>query len=224
MDNSGPVVIEREVGHHVSVAPDLTEPDDTLQAQGDAVLAQLAAGEAVRAEAEQLVERLRARGWEGDDVLADELAAVLKGEEPAGRPLPVRLDDLANELGGDPLQESGALDLITGEVVPGALTDPMWDTDDEAYDFESEPDRWLHLPPRESGPGWGDMALFAERTEPPLRDRLEVALHGKGAFRRFKDELFRADLLGDFYTFANDRELGRARQFLADEGIRAVPS
>jgi len=205
------------------VTDDLSQPDDTLQAQGDALLARLAAGEEATAEGEELVARLRARDWEGDDVLVEDLRAALGGAAVLARRLPVALDELAGQLEGDPMQEPGMLDLKTGEVVPHFMTEAGWVDEETVIDVEEDPDRWLALPWPESGRAWDDMALFADRTDPPLRDRLVRALHGRTPFRRFRDVLFEADGLRAFHAFADDRQRGRARRFLADEGIRVAP-
>lgn len=62
--------------------------------------------------------------------------------------------------------------------------------DEEAGDDEIDPDRYVAIPKRESHEAYEDMADFAETvTNAHLRDLLEVALGGKGAFRRFKDVL-----------------------------------
>lgn len=47
---------------------------------------------------------------------------------------------------------------------------------------------------------------------------------GKGSFRRFRDLIHDEDLADTWYAFSNDRQLGRARAFLADEGIHASSS
>jgi hypothetical protein len=201
----------------------LSDPDDTLQAQGEELLARLASGEAIDVEVDELVARLRSRDWEGDDVLAEELTAGRDGVVLLGRRLQVALDELAGALEGDPVQDPGYLDLRTGEVVPGFMTDPMWVGEDDARDVDEEADDHLALPMVESRSAWHDMAVFAERADQPLRDRLERALRGRGAFRGFRDELARAEVLRDFHAFSDDRQRGRARAFLATQGVRAVP-
>jgi hypothetical protein len=51
-----------------------------------------------------MIAALRERGWEGDDVLTDQLDALLgSGVLPDLRPLPVDLDELAGILEGDPM-------------------------------------------------------------------------------------------------------------------------
>lgn len=65
------------------------------------------------------------------------------------------------------------------------------------------------------------MAAFAGRNhDAALRDRLERSIEGKGAFRRFRDIVHEEGLAQQWYAFSTDRQLGRARAFLAGEGIR----
>src|ERR1700730_3941786 len=78
-------------------------PENGLQAFGDWVLAALeqdadGAAEAAR----RMIAALRERDWEGDDVLADQFAALL-GSSASLRPLRVDLDELAGILEGDPM-------------------------------------------------------------------------------------------------------------------------
>ncbi|MFC9362540.1 hypothetical protein ACFTZB_38950, partial [Rhodococcus sp. NPDC057014] len=69
--------------------------------------------------------------------------------------------------------------------------------------------------------GWRDMAAFAQRQhDSGLRERLEWAIEGKGAFHRFRDLVHQEGLADQWYAFSTDRQLGRAREFLADQGIR----
>jgi hypothetical protein len=74
-------------------------------------------------------------------------------------------------------------------------------------------------------PSWiwyQDMADFADGiTDERTRNRLAGAIQGKGAFRRFKDELHReyADLLPVWYAFRDTRARRRAVQWLADNSL-----
>jgi uncharacterized protein UPF0158 len=57
--------------------------------------------------------------------------------------------------------------------------------------------------------------------DPDRRDRLEIALQGRGAFRRFKDVLARWPAeLTRWHAFSDEHERGRARAWLADAGYR----
>ena len=71
------------------------------------------------------------------------------------------------------------------------------------------------------------MAEFLETVaDERLATRLDRALGGRGAFRRFKDELADVpDELARFYRYTDDRRRGRALQWLAESGLRpAVPT
>jgi len=56
-----------------------------------------------------------------------------------------------------------------------------------------------------------------------VRQRLERAIEGRGAFRRFRDAVHDEGLADAWFRYADDRAMGRARQFLADQGIRVAP-
>jgi hypothetical protein len=93
--------------------------------------------------------------------------------------------------------------------------------EDAAIDVDEEPDRWLRFNRAGSRDGWQDMAAFAERQpDDALRERLERTIGGKGAFSRFRDLLHEENLSEQWHAFSTDRHTGRAREFLADNGIR----
>jgi hypothetical protein len=198
--------------------------DDALQQVGAAIPMALAQH---RAQAEpvavSVINRLNWRSGAGDQVLAADLLAQLRSEPLAGRVVPVDLEMLGAELEGDPAMSSdGYLDLATGQVYDAAATDPDIVGEDAAIDVETEPDRWLRFDRQGSQEGWRDMATFAERQrDTALRERLQRAIEGKGAFRRFRDLIHDEDLTEAWYAFSTDRQLGRTRDFLAAEGIRA---
>ena len=97
------------------------------------------------------------------------------------------------------------------------------------YGIESEEDdedldddeRWLWVVSEGSRAGYRDMELFvAGVAEPDLAERLTRALEGRGAFRRFRDELTRwPDLQDRWYVYSAERRRGRARAWLAAEGF-----
>jgi hypothetical protein len=129
---------------------------------------------------------------------------------------------LATALEGDrDLSAGGYLDLQSGEVYDESSTDPVIVGEGAAIDVDDDPDRWLWLSNSGSRDGWRDMADFAERQrDSVLREGLERAIEGKGAFARFRDLVHRESIAEQWYAFFADRQLGRAREFLADEGIR----
>jgi hypothetical protein len=170
-----------------------------------------------------VINRLRWRDGAGDEVLAEDLLAGLSRVPLTGQVVPADLDMLSTVLEGDPdLSTGGYLDLRSGQVYDDSATDPMMVGEAAAIDVEEEPDRWLRLNRTGSRDGGRDLAAFAERQhDQALRERLERVIEGKGAFGRFRDLVHDANLSEQWYAFSTDRQMGRARQFLADNGIRA---
>lgn len=199
--------------------------DDALQQVGSAWQLVLAAeGDQGEGMAVSLYNRLTARRAAGDEILAEDLLALLRGTPVEARHLPVDLVELAGQLDGPEDQETGVLDLTSGEVLPGFLADPAMVGEDAFVDFEEEPDRWLEIERLGSRDGWRDMADFAAGvTNGSLRERLERSLEGRGAFRRFRDLVHDEGLGEAWHRFSDDRGMGRAREFLAEHGIRATP-
>ncbi|MGN6607168.1 MAG: UPF0158 family protein [Jatrophihabitans sp.] len=204
-----------------------------LQRVGELVLVALA-GDAVAAGpfARRCVAALRRRGVPGDQELADSIDAALGVSDgvPALTPLAADLDMLAELLDGGPDSEGGRLDLTTGESWPEYTFDPglgLLDEDEEDEDEDAPKDdgRWLYVESYGSRYAYRDMVDFAAtRSDERLRRRLEFALDGRGAFGRFKDALFdRPEDREEWYDFSEDRRAGRAREWLADAGYRAVP-
>jgi len=215
------------------------------QYAGDGILIALAQGvDGAIAEATCSIATLRARAIDGDVQLADEIEAAF-GLAPASvlRALSVDLDDLSMALEGDPMLTGGRIDLRTGEVQQAgplfesdAFAEEFDDQQDELGDVEERADaderraggeRWLHFDSLGSRPGYGDMVEFlATVDDEALAGRLERALGGRGAFRRFKDSLAEApDQLERFFRFGDDRRRGRARRWMAESGLRpAVPA
>lgn len=208
----------------------------TLQYVGDGLRLALAQGvPSAAGRAKAHIGALRDRDLDGDEDLAIELEAMLGfAEAPALRDLPVDLDDLSLALEGDPLLTGGQLDLRTGDV---QQIGPLYERDffdelghgdaiDDADD-EDAGDRWFRFDSLGSRPGFRDMAEFLRTVaDERLATRLERALGGRGAFRRFKNELADVpDELARFHRFTDDRRRGRARQWLAESGLRpAVPA
>jgi hypothetical protein len=67
------------------------------------------------------------------------------------------------------------------------------------------------------------MELFIASVEDP--GRAERLIKGRGAFRRFKDELARwPGELERWHAMSEERQRGRARSWLAAAGYRARPA
>ena len=201
--------------------------DDSLQLAGDGVIAAVMQQvDGVPELARDLVVGLRRRGWDGDDELADQLEAEF-GSEPAAmlRAVPVDLEQLAGILEGDPLSVGGRIDITTGEVWPQAAIEYALETGEEDEDTVDDPERWLAVHGEGSREGYRVMELFIASVEDPGRaERLAIAIKGRGAFRRFKDEL--ACWPGElerWHAFSEERQRGRARSWLAAAGYRVLP-
>jgi hypothetical protein len=189
--------------------------DEVLQHAGDGLLDALGQGVPGAIElAAQCSVGLRNRSWRGDAELADQLEAALgRGGTPMLRPVPVDLELLSSFLGGDPLRGGARLDVTTGEV---------WSDEERVEQDEDDENRWLDVEHIGSSYGYDDMEVFIDTvTDPTKADLLRVAITGKGAFRRFKDVLSRwPDERERYYLMSADRQLGRAREWLADQGFR----
>ena len=173
--------------------------------------------------ADRCVAALWDRGWEGDADLAAGLEAALgSGPVPLLRPLPVDLEELAGVLEGDPVNGGGRIDLRTGDVWPQSAIEYVEETGDDDGDDD---ERWLWVECEGSRDGYRDMELFiAALDDTDQVDRLGIAISGRGAFRRFKDQLSRwPELLERWYAFSEDRQRGRARAWLAGEGYAPAP-
>ncbi|WP_094745401.1 UPF0158 family protein [Kitasatospora aureofaciens] len=186
------------------------------EAAGDAVTARVPGAADL---AERCIAALGERDWEGDAELARQLGAALgRGAMPPLRPLPVDLEELSGVLEGDPVLGGGRIDLTTGDCRP-----QLADSDEQMEDDE-DPERWLPVWCEGSRDGYRDMELFtATIGDADFADRLGIAISGRGAFRRFKDVLARReDELRRFHLFAEERQRGRARAWLAGNGYRPV--
>jgi Uncharacterised protein family (UPF0158) len=192
--------------------------EQVLQLAGDGLLDALAQDVEGAVElAAQCAAALRERCWDGDEELADQLQAALgRGATPLRRSVPVDLEELASLLEGDPLCGGGRIDLRSGVCWPYGVG---YAEDDEDDDDE---DRWLYVAPSGSREGYRDMELFiASVDDPAIADRLRIAITGKSPFRRFKDVLSRwPQELQRYYLLSNERQRGRARAWLAAEGLR----
>jgi hypothetical protein len=108
----------------------------------------------------------------------------------------------------------------TGETELG-LADPIGAGLDE--EEEEDPlDRGLvRIEPIPSREAYGDMEDFIDRVrDPRVRDLLERAIAGRGAFRRFKDTLLDFEELRQvWFAFHDARMERRAIEWLADEGL-----
>ncbi len=81
--------------------------------------------------------------------------------------------------------------------------------------------RYRVIPKQDSRDGYRDMQEYIWALEDEhLRELLEVAIHGSGAFRRFKDVLSRyPEAQENWFRFRDEREKRRMTDWLASQGI-----
>jgi hypothetical protein len=202
-------------------------PEHSLQLIGDGLLVAFGQGvQEASGPAGECVAALRERDWEGDDELANSLKARLgTAAIRALRPLTVDLEELATVLEGDPVYGGGRIDLRNGEVWPNAAIEYAEESGELDSEEDGDPQRWLWVDSTGSRSGYRDMEQFiADIDDPEVADRLSIAISGRGAFRRFRDTLSRwPDLFTRWQAFSDDRQRGRARAWLADEGYTPPP-
>ena len=149
----------------------------------------------------------------------------------------VKLSEIADSIdaGSDTLEF--VVDRQTGEVI--ALPEDM-DRFDEDEDLDAkglpqwqreqaelarliatdESDRFVPLPGRDDYDGWGIMSGFVEGLEPGVaREVLESAIHGKGAFGRFKDGAARYGLLDRWYAYRDGCLREIAAEWCKEHGV-----
>ena len=103
------------------------------------------------------------------------------------------------------------------------MTDEAMVGEDAALDIDAEPDRWLQMFCEGSRAGWQDMATYvAGVADSHLREQLERAIEGKGAYRRFRDLIAGERLTQAWRGFSDERQMGHVREYLAERGIRAT--
>jgi hypothetical protein len=194
--------------------------DDSLQLAGEGLIAAVmqrvdGAGELARG----LVVGLRQRGWEGDDELAYQLEAPL-GNGPAAR-----LARRPRGAGRHPRRRAPQRRGPHRYHDWQAAIEYVLETGEEDEHTADDPERWLAVDGEGSREGYRDMELFIASVEDPGRaERLAVAIRGRGAFRRFKDELARwPGELERWHALSEERQRGRARSWLAAAGYRVLP-
>jgi hypothetical protein len=141
-----------------------------------------------------------------------------------GKRLRVDLDELCYALDDSSFERSYYLDLETGELL--FVSDYMGTEEAEKLkqQLNENPDRYECLPKADSYVGYQDMEDFVATVEDEhLAHSLEVALNGKGAFRRFKDVLARYPAERErWYRFKADRLKQRSLEWLEDIGVEPI--
>jgi hypothetical protein len=168
----------------------------------------------------------------GGDFAADErerIAAWLRRDDEeramAPRKVPVDWDDLEMALTANPSDWTCYLDVRSGEVQMVSIDRPgdgdEWPSEEKLGAGPAE-EHLIPIEPLGSSVEYGWMAEFASSVgDTQLRDRLEVALDGRGAFRRFKNVLLDHPAERErWFTFRNERLRETAWRWLAEHDIK----
>jgi hypothetical protein len=121
--------------------------------------------------------------------------------------------------------QSAHLELASGEIVhvldPVIYGDDIADLEPSADDVDGP--EYAALPTRFDVHEWTIMRDFCDRAEDEdLRDRLLRAVHGRGAFRRFKDVVYEEGIQDDWFAYREARLADIARAWLEVEGVPYV--
>lgn len=111
-------------------------------------------------------------------------------------------------------------DVQTNEII---MVHEGLDTDEqqELYDqMDSEPDRYYRLPSQYELHGYRIMEDFIDNlSDVDAQNKLIRAIHGKGAFRRFKDTVFYLGIREQWFAFQREAYAEIARRWCRDNGL-----
>ena len=124
-------------------------------------------------------------------------------------------------------QKSGGLITLTDELLAMA-EDP--DKAAEAAEWQKDflakarevaaSEDFIPLPSKFDIHEWSIMERFARSiTDAAVSDELDAAVHGRGAFRRFKDAVHRLEIADEWYRFRDGALEEIAVEFLEAQGI-----
>jgi hypothetical protein len=130
--------------------------------------------------------------------------------------LKINLDELCEAIDNSSYEHKYYLDLWTGEIL--FISEYMDDEETKKLEdqVEKDFDRYEPIPIVESYEGYRDMQDFITTVKDEhLAELLEVAINGKGAFRRFKDVLLNyPEERERWFQFRDDRIEERALEWL----------
>ena len=138
--------------------------------------------------------------------------------------LKIDLDELCSAIEDSSYEHEYYLDLETGEIL--FISDYMDDEETGKLkdQVEEDSDRYERIPEAESHEGYEDMVEFiATVKDERLVELLEVAINGKGAFRRFKNVLLNyPEERESWVQFKDDRMEEKALEWLDDIDVSLI--
>ena len=113
------------------------------------------------------------------------------------------------------------LDKVTGEIVTVNEFGMTSKEQEAVYDMLDE-HGFYRLPDQYELNGYNTMEKFIETLPSPARDRLEIAISDRGAFRRFKDEIRRLGVEKAWYQYEADENRRKAIEWCKENGIEII--
>ena len=135
--------------------------------------------------------------------------------------LRIGLDELCSAMEDSSYEHEYYLDLETGEILFLSEYGDDKETEKLRDRIDDKPECYERIPKVESYEGYRDMEDFiATVEEQHLVELLEVAVNGKGAFRRFKDVLARyPEERERWFRFKDERMEQSALEWLDDISV-----
>jgi hypothetical protein len=120
---------------------------------------------------------------------------------------------------------SSFLDLETGKVLQwSGYSYNEAEMESLEQRTSSDPARYRTITPPDTQEQWRWMEEFAQTTELSLREKLEDALHGKGAFRRFKNVLLHYPTQREAWFRFEEQQRQFINAWLDSLGVEIEPS
>ena len=113
------------------------------------------------------------------------------------------------------------LDKVTGKIVTVNEFGMTSKEQEAVYDMLDE-HGFYRLPDQYELNGYNTMEKFIETLPSPARDRLEIAISDRGAFRRFKDEIRRLGVEKAWYQYEADENRRKAIEWCEDNEIEII--
>ena len=138
--------------------------------------------------------------------------------------LKIDLDELCEAMEDNSYENEYFLDLETGEILFVSEYMDDEETNELKDRLEGDFERYERIPKAESYEGYQNMVDFIATVDNEhLAELLEVAINGKGAFRRFKDVLLNyPEEMEKWFQFKDDRMEKRVLEWLEDIDVTLV--
>ena len=130
-----------------------------------------------------------------------------------------QLDSITDRTGMEAIEAVN--EAIQNEMIPDWQRESLHEAALVEFDRNN---RFVQVPPADSRDGYADMEAFIETvSQPRLQERLQTAIQGKGAFRRFKDVLESAPEERErWFEYRDKRLRQRVLDWLETEDIEPI--